>query len=94
VDKKERDVDEDENNVADNKRICEVRGAADLIVLGRPCIGVMRYRDRTRACHITDGKLTCTQNSLKSQFLRMISPEFSHLSLSCPQVYQHLSIRS
>ena len=37
-----------------------------------------------------DGQLTCTQDSLKSQFLIMISPAPSHLSLSCPQFYHHL----
>jgi len=48
----------------------------------------------TRTCCIVDGKLTRTQNSLKSQFLFMIFPISSHLSLSRPQLWHHLRIQS
>jgi len=94
VDEKERDGDEDENDVEDYEQICEIRGTACLIGLGRPRIGVITRRIGTRTCRIGDGKLTCTRHSLKSQFLMMISPVPSHLSLSCPQFYDHLRTRS
>ena len=40
------------------------------------------------------GKLTGTQDSLKSQFLMMISTVLSHLSLSRPRLYHRLSTPS
>ena len=90
MDEKERDGEEDENNVEDDERICEIRGTASLIGLGGPCIGEFTCRIGTFTCDNGDGTLTCTRNSLKSQFLMMISPVRSDLSLSCPQFYHHL----
>jgi len=90
VDEKEKDGDEDGNNVEDYERICQIRGMACLIELGRPRISVITRRIWTRSCHIGDGKLTRTRNSLKSPFHKMISPIPSHLSLSCPQFDHHL----
>ena len=52
----------------------EIWGMTCLIGLGRPCISVNIHQFGTRTCHIGDGKLTRTHNSLKSQFLRMICP--------------------
>jgi hypothetical protein len=63
-------------------------------VFKRPRIGVITHRIWTRNCRIRDGQLTCTRNSLKSQFLMMISPISSDLSLSCAQLYHHLRTRS
>jgi len=65
-----------------------------LIGFRRPRIGVITLQIGTRTCCIRDVKLTCLQNSLKSQFLMMISPTSSHLSLSRPQLYYHLRTRS
>jgi len=73
--------------------IWEIRGTTCLIGLGRPCIGVITRQIGTHTCCIVDGKLTSTQNSLKSHFLMMVSPISSHLSLSRPQLYQHLRTR-
>jgi hypothetical protein len=52
--------------------------------LGRPRISVITRRIVSHTSCIRDGKLTRTPNSLKSQFLMMISPISSHLSLSLP----------
>jgi len=59
-----------------------------------PRIGVITRRIGTRTCRIGDGQLTRTRNSLMSQFLMMISPISSDLSLSCAQLYHHLRTRS
>jgi len=53
-----------------------------MIGFRRPRIGVITRRIGTRTCRIGDGKLTRTRNSLKSQFLMMVSPISSDLSLS------------
>jgi len=71
-----------------------IRGTICRIGLGWPCIGLITPRIGTRTCCIRDAKLTGTQNYLKSQFLIMISPVPSHLSLSSPQFYNHLRTRS
>ena len=76
------------------ERISEVRGTTCLIGLGIPRIGVSMRRIGTRTCLIGDGELTRTRNSRKSQFLMMISPISSDLSLSCAQLYHHLRTRS
>ena len=94
VDKKERDENQDENDVEDYEQICKIRGTPCLIGLGRPRIRATAYWIATRTCHIGHGKLTCTWNSSTSQFLMMISPIPFHLSLSCPQFYHHLRTRS
>jgi len=48
----------------------------------------------TRTCCMRNGKLTYMQNSLKSQFLKIIGAISSLLSLSHPQIYHYLRIRS
>jgi len=75
------------------KRIREIRDTTCLIVLGRPHIGVNMRQLVTPTWCIGDGKLTRTQTSPKSQFLMIISPVSSHLSLSCLQLYHHLRTR-
>jgi len=72
------------------KRIWEIRGMTCPIGFRRPCIAFLTCRIGSRTCHIGNGKLTHTQNSHKSQFLIMISPMSSYLSLSRPQLYHHL----
>jgi dissimilatory sulfite reductase (desulfoviridin) alpha/beta subunit len=89
-----RNGDEVENDVEDYEQICEIRRIACLIGLGRPRIREITHRIGTRTCHIGDGRLTRTRNSIKSQFLMMISPVPAHLSLSCPHFDHHLRIRS
>jgi len=76
------------------ERTWGIRGTTCLIGFGTPRISVNTAQIGTRTCHIGDGKLTCTQNSLKSQFLMMISPISFELSLSCAQLYHHLRSRS
>jgi len=66
--------DEDKHDVEDYEQIWEIRGTTCMVTLRRPPLGVITRRIGTRTCCIGDGKLTCTQNSLKSQFLMMISP--------------------
>jgi len=72
------------------ERTWEIRVMTCLIGFRRPRIGVITCRIGTHTCCIRDGILTRTRNSLKSQFLMMISPIFSDLSLSCAQLYHHL----
>jgi len=76
------------------QRIWVIWGRTYLIGLGRPRISVITRRIRTCTCCIGDGKLTRTRNSLKSQYLMMISPVPSHISLSYFQSYHHLRTRS
>jgi len=59
-----------------------------------PWISVLTWRIGRCTCHIGNGKLTCTQNSLKSQFLMLISPISSDLSVSSPQLSHHLRIQN
>jgi len=68
------------------KRVWQIRGPTCHIGFGRPRIGGITRQIGTHTCHIGDGTLTRTQNSLKSQFLVMISPICSHVSLSRPQL--------
>jgi len=84
------DTHEDENDVEDYEQICEIRGNAWLIWLGRPRIRLITHWIGTRTSPIADGKFTCTPNCLKSQFLMMISLVPLDLSLSCPEFYHHL----
>ena len=65
-----------------------------MIGFRRPRIGVITRQIGNRTCRIGDGQLTRIRNSLKSQFLMMISPISSDLSLSCAQLYHHLRTRS
>jgi hypothetical protein len=76
------------------ERIWEIRGTTCLIGFQRYCIRVSTCWIRTSSCHIGDGILTCTQNSLTSHFLMIISPISSDLSLSRPELYHHLRTQS
>jgi len=67
-----------------------IRSTTCPIGVTRPRFSVNTCRIATRTCWIGLGMLTHTRNSLKSQFLMMISPISSHFSLSCPQLYDHL----
>jgi len=73
--------DEDGNIYGGYKRIREVRGTTCLIGFTRPGISVFTSRIGSSTCHIRNGQLTHTRNSLKSQFLMKISPISSPLSL-------------
>jgi len=75
------------------KRICQIRGRSYLIALGRPRISTITHRIGTATCHLRNGVFTCTWHSLQSQFLMIISPISSHVSLSHPQLYHHLRTR-
>jgi hypothetical protein len=74
--------------------MAEIRGTTCLMELGIPHINVIPHRIITRTLRIGAVKVTCTQNSLKSQFLIMISLTSSHLFLSRPQLYHHLKAQS
>jgi len=69
-------------------------GTTCLIGFRRPLITVLTCRIGSSSCHIENGQMTRTQNSSKPQFLMMISPIFSHVSLSGPQLYHHLRTQS
>jgi len=75
-------------------RIWEIWSMTCLIAFARPRISVVTSWVGPCRCRIGDGKLTRTQNSLKSQFHTTISPIFCHLSLSHLQLYHHLRTRS
>jgi len=94
VDEKERDGGWRSERYGGYERTWRIRGMGWLIGFRRPRISVVTRRIGTRTCRIGDGKLTRTQNSLKSQFLMMISPISSDLSLSCAQLYHHLRTQS
>ena len=66
------------------EQLWEVRSTTCSIVFGRSRIGNVTSRVGTRNCPIGDGQFTRTWNSLKSQFVKMISPISSRLSLSLP----------
>jgi len=76
------------------EQIWEIMSTTCWIGFRRPRVGDIACLIGTQTCHIGDGKLTWTRSSLKSQFLMMIRPISSHLSLSCPQLYHHLRTRS
>jgi len=80
VDEKERDVGWRWERCGGYERRWDIRGTTCLIGLGRPRIGVITRRIGTCTCRIGDGKLTRTQNSLKSQFLMMICPTSSTIT--------------
>ena len=86
--------DEDENLYGGFQWTWQIRGRTYLTGCTRPHIGVIARRIGTRTCRIGDGILTRTWNSLKSQFLMMISPISSDLYLSYAQLYHHLRTRS
>ena len=82
---REREIrDEDGNKYGGYEQIWEARGTTCLIGFRRPCISVFSSRIRSSTCRFRNGKSTHTRNSLKSQFLMMLSPISSHLSLSVP----------
>ena len=64
------------------ERIVEIRGMTALIGFKTPRIGVITHWIGCCTCHIGNGELTPTLNSLKSQFLTMDSPISSELSSS------------
>jgi len=72
----------------------EIRGTTSLTGLRRPHIGDSMCPIGACTSCSGDGKMSRTWNSLKSQFLTMISPISSHFSLSCPQLYHHLRTHS
>jgi len=84
VDHKERDGGWRCEPCAGYERIWEVRGTTCLIGLGRPRIGVITHRIRTRYSNIGDGTLSRTRNSLTSPLLILIYPTSSQLSPSRP----------
>jgi len=86
--------DEDVNNVEDYKGIWEIRGWTCLSGLGWAHFGVNGLRIGSRTCSFGDHKLIYTWNCLISQFLMMLSPIPSCLSLSCSILYHHLRTRS
>jgi len=73
-----------------HEQISEIRGPTCLIGFRRPRISDSTCKIGTVTCCIGDGKLTHTRNSLKSQFLMIISPIPPHISLPCSQLYHHL----
>jgi len=79
VDEKERDGEWRWERGGGYEQIWELSGTTSLIGIGTPRIGVITCRIRT-----------CTQSSLKSQCLIIMSPISSHLYLSHPQLYHHL----
>ena len=76
------------------ERLWEIWGMTCLIGFRRPDIGVIASQIGTHSYHIGDGQLTRTWNFLKSEFLMMISPISSDLSLFCAQLYHHLRTQS
>jgi len=74
--------------------IWDASGTTRQIGSERPNISVLTHWIGTGHGHIWNGKLTRTPNSLKFQFLIMISPISCHVSLSRPRLYSHLSTRS
>jgi len=94
VDKKERNGGWRWERCGGYEGIREIRGTTYVIGLEWPCIGGNSRLVGTRTCRIRAGKYTRTQNSLKSQFLTMISLISSHHSLCRPQLYRHLKTRS
>ena len=58
----------------------EIRGTTCLIGFRRPNVGVITCWIGSHTCYIRNGEFTCTQNSLKSQFLMIISHLLSSLS--------------
>jgi len=94
MDEKERDGGWRWERCGGYEWIWEISVTTCLIELWRPPIGVITRQIGTRTCHIRDGQLTRTQNSLQSQFLMMISPISSHLFSSRPQLYHHLRTQS
>jgi len=87
VDEKERDGGWRWERCGGYKRIWEIRWTTCLIGLGRPRIGVITPQIGTRTCHIGDGKLTRTRNSLCPCFTWWFAPSlfFSSSTLQSPK---------
>jgi len=81
MDEKERDGGWRWDQCGGYARIWEIVGTTYLIGLEWPRIGVITRQIGTLTCRMRDSQMTHTRNSLKSQFLIMISPVPSHLSL-------------
>jgi hypothetical protein len=94
VDEKQRDGGGRSEQFGGYERIWVIGGATCMIEFGRPRFSLNTCWIGTRTCSIGDGQLRCTQYFPKFQFLMMISPASSHLSLSRPQFYHHLWIRT
>jgi len=94
VDGKQREVGWRWERYRRYERIWEIMSTTYMIGFRRPHIGIITHQIGTWTCPIMDGQLTHTQNSPKSQFLMMISPISSDLSLSCAQLYDHLRPQS
>ena len=90
VNEKERDAGWRWEHCGGLEPIWEIRGTTSLLGVGRTWIRVITCRIGTHTCCIGDGYLTHRRNSLKSQCLMIISLISSHLSLSHPQLYNHL----
>jgi len=93
-DKKERDRGWRRQWCGGYERLWDIRGTACLIWLARPHIGVITLQIGTHTCNIRECKLSRTRCSHMSQFPMIISPISFHHSLSRPQLYHHLTIRS
>jgi len=89
VDEKERDGGWRWEWYGGYERIWDIRGMTCLIGLGRPCIGDGSRRIGTLTCHIGDGELTRTRNSLSPSFSWWF-PLISHfLVLNSTITYEH-----
>src|SRR5882757_4506189 len=75
------------NNVEDRSGYEKSGGTTCRVWLGTHHIGITTCQIGTCTCSIRGGQLTRTRNSLKSQFLRIISPITSHLTLSRSQIH-------
>ena len=89
VNEKERDGNEDENNVRWYEQMGKIRGTAYMVGCRIPHIGVFTRRIWSRACCIRVSKLTSTSIPHKSQFLMVISLFSSDLYPSCVLLYHH-----
>jgi len=70
--------------------MCEICGMTSFIGFRNPHIGGSTFRMGHHPCHIRNGILTPTRNSLNFQHLRKISHVSSHLSLSQRELYYQL----
>lgn len=70
--------------------IWETRGMTCHIGFRSPHVGVLALWIWSHICLIWIAKLTCPTTFLKLQFLMMISPIFSHLTISHPHRCYHL----
>jgi len=78
---------DDENDVEDMSEYEKSGLRLAWLVWGTPRICGITHLIGTRTCRIGDGKMSCTRNSLMSQFIIKISPISSHISPSRLQLY-------